>query len=124
MYDGDLQVSPPEGASPPGGPPERLKAERVQLALADLPDWKLSGDGGAIVRSFRFSGALAAVLLAALLATLASEAGGYLELAIAQHAVVCSLTTPQTGGVTEEDLELARTISRMGSAGRAGSGLS
>jgi len=130
MSDRDSKYSPrfgaggPNGAEPPGSTTERLKAERVQLELESIPGWELSGDGGAISRSFGLPGSLAAVLLVGLIAVLASEAGQHPEMTVVHSTVVCSLTTPEVGGVTEKDLDLARRINRMGTESRAGSGLS
>lgn len=103
----------PRAGGPPGHPVERLKAERVQLALAELPGWKLTPDGRVITRTFRFEHHNGSLLFAFLVSGLGREAGHSPAMTIAAEAVVCQLTTPEAGGVTERDLELARRIDRV-----------
>ena len=115
--------SAPPAGSPPGtpGPPspeaslhERLKAERVQKSLVALPGWRLSSDEEAITRTFHFHSSGPPLLFAALVNSLGREVGHYPAQTIVRQTVVCNLTTPAVGGVTEKDLELAGRISLLG----------
>ena len=108
----ECAISLDHGA-PATDPDARLKAERVQLYLAELPGWKLAEDGGAILRVFRFSGSGSPLLFAALVGVLAGEAGQQPVVTVTGETVICQLTTPEVGGVTLRDVALAGKISLL-----------
>jgi len=103
----------PVAAAPPPHPATRLKAERVQEMLAALPYWALEEDGAAITRSFRFRGPAAPVALAAFIGVLAQEAGHYPAVTVVHRTLFCRLTSPDSGGLTLQDFELAKRINLL-----------
>jgi len=100
------------GAEPPP-PVEKLKAERVQSALAALPRWALEEDGTAFSRNYRFKTPAAAQAFAAFLGALSAEVGGYPVLTILKSSVFCRVTSTEVAGLTEKEVELARRISLL-----------
>jgi 4a-hydroxytetrahydrobiopterin dehydratase len=107
----DARSFHPPGSDPPPHPPERLKAERVQLGLDGLPGWEQTLDGSRIYRAFLFQSPETPPRFAALAYALAKESGHYPTVTLLGSTVVCQLTTPEAEGVTEKDLEMARRIS-------------
>ena len=67
-------------------------------------------DGGALRKEFSFKGFTAAVGFVQRLVAPANEARHHPDLEIHYNRVVVSLTTHDAGGVTEQDIALARTI--------------
>lgn len=114
LGDAEVCTIPPNGITPATDPDARLKAERVQLYLTELPGWKLAEDGGAILRVFRFSGSGSPLLFAALVGVLAGETGQQPVVTVTGETVICQLTTPEVGGVTLRDVALAGKISLLG----------
>jgi 4a-hydroxytetrahydrobiopterin dehydratase len=91
---------------------EPLAAPTVHAALADeLRAWQLDGD--AIVRELRFDGFRAAIDFINRVADLADEADHHPELTNVYSRVEVRLTTHDAGGVTDKDLDLARSIDRV-----------
>jgi len=103
----------PRDSGPPSGPLTRLKAERVQFELAEMPGWSLTPDGRAICHTFRFEGYSGSLLFTYLASALGLEVAHLPAMTISGETVVCHLTSHEAGGVTELDLELARRISRL-----------
>jgi 4a-hydroxytetrahydrobiopterin dehydratase len=107
--------SPPQPgalAAPPG-PPDRLKAERVQEKLAALPHWELAEEGDSISRSFSFHGPAAPLAFASLVGAMAQELGHYPAVTIVHRTVFCRLSSRDVGGLTLHDFELAKRISLL-----------
>jgi pterin-4a-carbinolamine dehydratase len=111
MYEEGVSIAiPPPDDGPFRRPLRKLKAERVQRELAELPGWRLMPNGGGIVRAFRFAGNDSPQRFAALAIALGQEVGHSPWVTVFGQTVVCRLITPQVGGVTARDLELARRI--------------
>src|SRR5262245_48474134 len=92
----------------------RLKAERIQLALTQLPGWSLSEAGLPIVRAYQLPTAQAALTLLCLIAEVARAQGHDAKQSVEGKRLTVTLTSPEAGGVTEADLELARQLALMG----------
>jgi 4a-hydroxytetrahydrobiopterin dehydratase len=87
----------------------RLSDDDVRAALAtDLPGWEF--DGEAIHREFVFKGFMAAIAFIDRLAPKAHEARHHPDLESHYNRVLVSLSTHDEGGVTEQDVALARAI--------------
>ncbi len=112
-HDGEVCAIPPNGGRPVIPPEEALKAERVQLSLRRLPGWAATSDGGGIRRAFELEGDISTLLFAALVGARGLEAGRSTGITVCGQTVVCQLGAAEVGGVTEEDLELARRISLL-----------
>jgi len=109
----DPTYEPPIPASEPF-PPARLKAERVQLALVQLPGWALSPDGLALVRIFALDTREAALALACLISEICRARGHEAALLLEGARLTATLSSPAAGGVTEADLEIARQLAFQG----------
>ena len=80
----------------------------------DIPDgWKLSGDGKALERSFRFKDFSQAFACLTRVAMYAEKVDHHPEFTNVWNRVDFRLTTHDAGGVTERDADLARAIDRL-----------
>lgn len=79
---------------------------------AELPDgW--TRDGDEIVRSFEFDDYLEGVDFAAQVGELADEAFHHPEMIIRWREVEVRFTTHDAGGITQQDIDLARECNRL-----------
>ena len=88
----------------------RLKAERVQVRLAQMPGWTLLAEGAAIDRVRKFQDPLVAASYLAFASLLARQAGQPLQISVTGGIIVMALTgrTKGTGkGITDAVLDLA-----------------
>ncbi len=82
----------------------------------DIPEgWSLSEDGNALERSFRFKDFSEAFAFLTRVAMHAEKVDHHPEFTSVWNRVDFRLTTHDTGGVTERDVELAQAIDRLGS---------
>ena len=87
----------------------RLSEDDVRAALArELAGWEFDGD--AIHKEFVFKGFMAAIAFIDRLAPKAHEARHHPDLENHYNRVLVSLSTHDEGGVTEQDISLARAI--------------
>lgn len=92
--------------------PKRLDDTAVTRALEALPGWQRQGD--AIEKTFdrgSFNGAVAFVNT---LAELADRADHHPDLDIRYRKVRVSLSTHDAGGLTQNDVDLARQVEAVG----------
>ena len=92
---------------------ERLKAERVQSRLKQLPGWKMPAEGVAIDRVRRFEDPLVTTAYLAFASLLARTVGQPLQVALADGNIIIALTGRTKGadkGITEEVLHLAEQL--------------
>lgn len=101
-------------AGQPAPRPEPLKAERLQEALRALPSWRLTPGRAALSRSFRFPALGSSLAFVRLVTELAEELAHPPVLQLHGTQVKCRISTPDAGGITAKDLELARCISLIG----------
>jgi 4a-hydroxytetrahydrobiopterin dehydratase len=85
-----------------------LSTDLVAEALEDLPGWTY--DKGAIRKEYVFKGFKAAIGFIDRLAVAAGQAKHHPDLFNSYNRVVVSLTTHDEGGVTQKDVDLARSI--------------
>lgn len=86
-------------------------AERI-AALAQMP-WTYDEAGKAISRSFKFANFLEAFGFMARVALLAEKAGHHPDWSNSYNRVDITLSTHDAGGVTRNDLDLARKIDAL-----------
>lgn len=86
-------------------------AERI-AALAQMP-WTYDEAGKAISRSFKFANFSEAFGFMARVALLAEKAGHHPDWSNSYNRVDISLSTHDAGGVTRNDLDLARKIDAL-----------
>jgi 4a-hydroxytetrahydrobiopterin dehydratase len=113
---GDGSAGEPLPAEPAG---RLLDGEQVQQALAELPDWALTADAGAIERSFHYPVFSALVLALNLVTSLAGLTGSYPDIDVRNTRLTLRLPAAGIGGLTAADLQLARIVDTMSELGRA-----
>ena len=84
--------------------------------LSDLPGWEHHDD--ALHRVVRFDGYRDAVAFTVRVAMEAEAANHHPDLVLGWGRVEVTLTSHDAGGVTDRDVEMARTISELVSAAR------
>ena len=88
--------------------PERIADSEVEAALGSLPGWEVRG--GAVVKQFSLPSFSAAIAFVNHLAALAEDANHHPDLEIRYDKVLVSLVTHSAGGITQNDLDMARRI--------------
>lgn len=86
----------------------RLSEEQLKQGLSQLPGWE--GDTTAIRKVFRFKDHVTAMGFVTRVALVAERMNHHPDLRIVYNRVEIALATHDAGGVTELDLELARSI--------------
>lgn len=89
---------------------QRLKAERVQLRLNQMPTWRVKPGGKVIDRVRQFPDALTAASYLAFAALLARQSGQRLWASVHGNTITVSLPGRAKGGLTEETLDLAEQL--------------
>ncbi len=87
-----------------------LKAERIQLALRDLPGWSLAADESAIERVYGCTSVDAALTFLCYVLTTSFDRRLKARAVIDGCQVLLRLSTPSVGGVTQADLDFAHLI--------------
>ena len=85
--------------------------EALRGRLKDLPGW--SEQHGTIERVYATDGWPTTIMLVNLIAFLAEAADHHPDLAVSWARVAVRLNTHSAGGITDKDIELARTIERQ-----------
>jgi len=88
-----------------------LSEDALAKALADLPEWRIAD--GKLHRELRFPDFVHAFGFMASVALAAEARNHHPEWSNVYDRVVVDLTTHDAGGITEKDLELARTIDAL-----------
>jgi len=91
-------------------PIARLTPAEAETALATLPHWTPSDDGLAITRKLVFADFAEAFGFMARVALVAEKADHHPEWFNVYNRVDVRLTTHDAGGLSQRDVELARTI--------------
>lgn len=92
--------------------PQKLEADAVTKAIADLADWTLADDGGSISRSFKFPGFAEAFGFMAQCALYAEKLDHHPEWFNVYNRVEVTLSTHDAGGLTELDFKLAEKMDK------------
>jgi len=90
-----------------------LTAAERDAALAMLPEWALSREGRAILRSFRFADFNEAFGFMTRVALLADKADHHPEWSNVYDRVEIELTTHDAGGLSQRDVALASAIDAL-----------
>ena len=90
-----------------------LSAPDVQALLQELPGW--AGDTQALHRSIEFPDFPTAIKAVGLVAEAAESMDHHPDMDIRWRTVAFNLSTHSAGGVTDLDIQLARTISAISS---------
>jgi 4a-hydroxytetrahydrobiopterin dehydratase len=85
---------------------EKISAEKIQSALAAVPQWRRNGE--IISRVFQFKDFPAAMKFVNAVAELAEQAQHHPDVDIRWNKVTLALTTHDAGGLTEKDFALAK----------------
>jgi 4a-hydroxytetrahydrobiopterin dehydratase len=85
-------------------------------ALVELTGWRYDEADSLIVRDFKFKDFSAAFGFMARVALAAEKAGHHPEWNNVYNRVTIALSTHDSGGVTEKDISLARTIDGIAEA--------
>lgn len=83
----------------------------MRAALTDLPGWE--GDPRMLRRTIEFSDFPAAIDAVVAVAQAAEDANHHPDIDIRWRTVTFSLSTHSAGGVTQQDLDLARRIDEL-----------
>ncbi|HUQ20537.1 MAG TPA: 4a-hydroxytetrahydrobiopterin dehydratase [Gemmatimonadaceae bacterium] len=89
-------------------PAEQLSDIEIQRDLGALPGW--SRKGSAIVKTYQFRSFSEGISFVDRVAELAEAAGHHPDIDIRYTKITCSLSTHDSGGITQKDLDLARAI--------------
>jgi 4a-hydroxytetrahydrobiopterin dehydratase len=92
-------------------PPARLSPDEIAAALHGLPDW--SGDGDGLRRTAELPSFRDAVAAIVAIADVAEELDHHPDIDLRWRTLHFTLVTHSAGGVTENDLQLARRIDAL-----------
>jgi 4a-hydroxytetrahydrobiopterin dehydratase len=88
-----------------------LAPEVVQERLANLPGWKL--EGKEIARHYEFPDFAAAMVFVNQVAAEAEKANHHPDIDIRYNKVRLALISHDKGGLTERDMKMAQTLSKL-----------
>jgi 4a-hydroxytetrahydrobiopterin dehydratase len=98
--------------------PQPLKADTMALSQTEieqkiqtLPEWQQQNQ--AITRTFEFKNFVEAIAFVNKLVKPAEAAQHHPDLTISYNKVTVSLTSHDAGGITQQDFDLAQTISEL-----------
>ncbi|HVD59559.1 MAG TPA: 4a-hydroxytetrahydrobiopterin dehydratase [Gemmatimonadaceae bacterium] len=89
-------------------PAEPLSDIEIQRELGGLSGW--SRKGNAITKTYQFKTFPEGIAFVDRIAELAESAGHHPDIDIRYTKITCSLSTHDSGGITQKDLDLARAI--------------
>ena len=91
-----------------------VSADHAKRTLSDtLPDWRLSPDGTTIERTIKTKGFAKATYLSGLAIFLADKTGHHPDMSLGWGYFTIRYTTHDAGGLTQVDLNCARTFDAM-----------
>jgi 4a-hydroxytetrahydrobiopterin dehydratase len=90
---------------------ELLSDIAIQRELGGLDGW--SRKGTALVKTFQFRGFPDAIGFVNRVAEVAERANHHPDMDIRFNRVICNLSTHDVGGITQNDLDLAREMDRV-----------
>jgi 4a-hydroxytetrahydrobiopterin dehydratase len=91
--------------------PSRLSPDEVAAALQELPEW--SGDENGIRRTVELASFRAAVDAISAIADVAEEMDHHPDIDLRWRTLHLAVVTHSAGGVTGNDVELARRIDQL-----------
>ncbi len=91
---------------------EKLTDEQISERLpVELPEWSLLGD--AITRTFQFQNFHQSMSFVYQVANVAETSAHHPDILIRFSKVSLTLSTHDAGGITDQDLDLARTLDEI-----------
>jgi 4a-hydroxytetrahydrobiopterin dehydratase len=87
---------------------ELLSDIAIQRELGSLNGW--TRRGGAIVKNYQFKSFPEGIAFLGRVADVAEAANHHPDIDIRYTKIVCSLSTHDSGGITQKDLDLARAM--------------
>lgn len=90
----------------------QLTDDQIRNALASLPGWSREGD--TLTRTYAHPDFRTAMAFVNFVAEVAEKQGHHPDVDIRYNEVRLAVTTHDAGGLTEKDLELARTVDHAG----------
>jgi 4a-hydroxytetrahydrobiopterin dehydratase len=93
--------------------PEKLDEAALAEAVAGLEEWRLDREAGAIRRSFKFADFVEAFGFMARVALRAQAMDHHPDWSNSYNKVEITLSTHSAGGVSRNDIELARAIDKL-----------
>lgn len=90
---------------------ERLSDIAIQRELGNLPGWSRRGD--VITKTYQFRTFMAGIDFVVAVAKAAEAADHHPDIDIRYTKIVCALSTHSAGGITQNDLDLARQMERI-----------
>ena len=94
--------------------PDKLSEGEIDSALAGLPAWKVVG--GKLHREYKFANFIEAFGFMASAALIAESMNHHPEWFNVYHTVRIDLTTHDAGGISQNDLEMARRFEKLASS--------
>ena len=94
---------------------EKLSDIAIQRELGTLPGWSRRGD--VITKTFQFRNFLAGIDFVTAVAKAAEAADHHPDIDIRYTKITCTLSTHSAGGITQNDLDMARQIEKVADAG-------
>ncbi|MEO7458085.1 MAG: 4a-hydroxytetrahydrobiopterin dehydratase [Gemmatimonadaceae bacterium] len=91
--------------------PQRLSDLEIQRALGTLPGWARRGE--VLTKTFTFPTFAEGIAFVQKVATAADAANHHPDIDIRYTKVVCTLSTHDAGGITQNDLSLAADIESL-----------
>jgi len=88
-----------------------LTQTEIDLKIEAIPQWQQQDQ--TLTRTFKFKNFVEAIDFVNQLVEPAEAAGHHPDIAISYNKVTISLTTHDAGGLTEQDFEMAQTISQL-----------
>jgi 4a-hydroxytetrahydrobiopterin dehydratase len=92
-----------------------LTADEIAAGLTELAEWE--GGPGGIRRRVQADSFLAGIALVDAVAQAAEAADHHPDIDIRWRTVIFTLITHSAGGVTDKDLDMARTVERLITSG-------
>jgi 4a-hydroxytetrahydrobiopterin dehydratase len=90
---------------------EKLKTTQIKELLPSVPEWKKKDQ--TIARTYQFKDFPAAIKFVNSIARLAEKAWHHPDIDIRWNKVTLTLTTHDSGGLTEKDFALAKKFDRL-----------
>ena len=85
-----------------------MKLERIQNDLQEVPEWTPESFHQAIARNFHFRDFDEAILFVNAIAAISQDNEHFPSIDVRTNQVKVRLTTPEAGGLTDEDFALAK----------------
>jgi 4a-hydroxytetrahydrobiopterin dehydratase len=89
---------------------KKLTPKQIGEYCAQIPAWKLTGDGKSISQLIMFKDFVKAMSFVGVVADIAEEEGHHPDIVINYNKVSLTMTTHSVGGLTESDFIVAAKI--------------